>query len=85
VRHLDGDPKNNRPENLAWGTQEENWMDRRAHGRARDGEEHWASKLTNEERAHIRWAIEHGLCSARHASRVLGMSPASISALLHSK
>lgn len=33
VRHLDGNPKNNRPENLAWGTPAENAADRVRHGR----------------------------------------------------
>lgn len=32
-RHLDGDPTNNAPFNLAWGTDKENAADRRAHGR----------------------------------------------------
>jgi hypothetical protein len=27
VRHLDGNPRNNRPENLAWGTRRENYDD----------------------------------------------------------
>lgn len=85
VRHLDGDPTNNVPTNLAWGTQEENWQDRRAHGRARVGGEHWAAKLTDEERAHLRWALAMGLCSQRHAARALGMSQASISAIARSR
>jgi hypothetical protein len=33
-RHIDGNPKNDRPENLAWGTQSENQMDRHRHGTA---------------------------------------------------
>lgn len=33
VRHLDGDPTNNRPDNLRWGTAKENSADRIAHGR----------------------------------------------------
>lgn len=31
VRHLDGNGKNNRPDNLKWGTQEENTEDRYRH------------------------------------------------------
>jgi hypothetical protein len=31
IRHLDGNPKNNRLENLAWGTYKENAQDRELH------------------------------------------------------
>ena len=78
VRHLDGDRHNSPPINLAWGTQGENWQDRRAHGNGCEGEKHHAAKLTNEEREHLRWAISRGLCSQRHAARLLGMSQAAI-------
>jgi hypothetical protein len=84
VRHLDGDPENNLPTNLAWGTQEENWQDRKAHGHGCEGENHPMSKLSDEERSHIRWAVKKGLCSARLVARVLGMSPSSISNVLRS-
>lgn len=47
VRHLDGDSLNNRPENLDWGTKEQNAADRSAHGRA-SREAHPAGKLTEE-------------------------------------
>ncbi len=79
VRHLDGNPKNNAPENLRWGTQQENWQDRELHGRGIKGEKHHASKLTDEERKHLRWAVKAKLCSRRHAARMLGMSQSSIS------
>ena len=85
VRHLDGNPEHNKPENLAWGTQEENWQDRRVHGRAAVGEQHWAAKLTNAEREHLRWALEKGLCSQRHAARMLGLSQGTVYAIAHSK
>jgi hypothetical protein len=45
VRHLDGDSLNNHPENLDWGTKEQNAADRSAHGRA-SREAHPAGKLT---------------------------------------
>lgn len=85
VRHLDGTRTNNSPTNLCWGTQIENWADRKAHGRGCEGEKHHAAKLTDEERAHLRWAIEKGLCSRRHAARMLGMSQSSISASVRFK
>lgn len=45
VRHMDGNQENNRPENLDWGTQADNWQDRKAHGRGM-GQQHHAAKLT---------------------------------------
>ena len=78
VRHLDGNRQNSMPSNLAWGNQAENWLDRKAHGNGMEGEKHHAAKLTDEDRSHLRWAIQHGLCSQRHAGRVLGMSQAAI-------
>lgn len=81
VRHLDGNPNNNLPGNLCWGTQAENWQDRRIHGTASVGEKHPAAKLTDQEREHIRWAVSRGLCSRRHAARALGMSESAISGL----
>ena len=83
VRHLDGNKENNLPKNLKWGTQAENWNDKRVHGTASVGEKHWNSKFTDEERNHIRWAIEKGLCSQRHAARALGVSQFAIYNIVH--
>lgn len=82
VRHLDGDVTNSFPWNLAWGTQQENWHDRRAHGNGMEGEKHHAAKLTDVERASLRWAIQHGLCSQRHAARALGMTQSAVSQIM---
>lgn len=80
-RHLSGDPLNGRPSNLAWGTREDNWLDRKAHGRGCEGEKHHDAKFSDIERAHIRWAIERGLTSARAAARVLGVAQSTIHAI----
>lgn len=78
VRHLDGNPQHNTPENLCWGSQAENWQDRRAHGNGVEGEKHHAAKLTDDERSHLRWAIEKGLCSQRHAAKMLNITQSAI-------
>lgn len=83
VRHLDGKKENNVPKNLKWGTQREQWMDARRHGTSQEGERHWASKLSNNEREHLRWAVKVGLCSRRFAAEVLNMSQASVSYICH--
>ncbi len=85
TRHLDGNTKNNRPSNLAWGTQEDNWLDRKAHGHGISGEKHPMAKFTNEQRCHIRWAVKKGLCSQRHAARMLGVTQSCIYEIVHSK
>lgn len=85
TQHLDGNPANNKPANLRWGTQYENWQDRKRHGRGCEGEKHHAAKFTSPERAHIRWAIQKRLCSQRHAAEMLNVSQSSIGGIVHSK
>lgn len=46
VRHLEGDPANNKPKNLAWGTATENAADRKLHGRYAFGSRHPNAKLS---------------------------------------
>lgn len=54
-RHLDGNPVNNSVENLVWGTQSENWKDRRTHDMGDCfGERHYKAKLTLEQVERIR-------------------------------
>lgn len=83
VRHLDGNPSNNCAENLKWGTQAENWQDRKAHGNGIEGEKHRGSNFTDIERSHIVWAIEKGLCSQHHAARILGVPQQNIWQMCH--
>lgn len=85
VRHLDGNPLNGRPDNLAWGTRLENWQDRKAHGNGCAGGAHHLATFADEDRAHIRWAIEKGLTSQKHAARMLGCSPSQIQQMLGAK
>lgn len=83
VCHADGNRDNNAPSNLHWSTQQENWLDRKAHGRGIEGEKHHAARLTDIERGHVSWAVEKGLCSIKHAARMLGMAQSSIQQLVH--
>ena len=56
-RHLDTDTRNNQLKNLCWGTQQEDWNDRRKYGKVHLGERHWSNKLTEEQVKEIRNTI----------------------------
>lgn len=59
-RHLNGDPKDNRLENLKWGTNRENTQDRIEHGRmaGKRGLDHPRARLTVEQVLEIRKSTE---------------------------
>jgi hypothetical protein len=58
--HGDGNPSNNTPNNLRWGTYKENAADRMKHGRTHRGDTHRNSKLTNEKIIEIRTMYDDG-------------------------
>lgn len=53
-RHIDGDRTNNAAENLRWGTQSQNNLDKRLHGTAPAGERNPMSKLTDRQVSDMR-------------------------------
>lgn len=57
-RHLDNNPTNNVPWNLAWGTQAENMADKERHGTAQKGERNANAKLTADDVRAIRASTE---------------------------
>lgn len=75
VRHLNGEQSDNAPENLDWGTQEQNWLDRAAHGGGM-GEAHHNAKLTRCAVAEIRASSK----SQRTLSKEYGVTQSSIQA-----
>ena len=78
VRHLNGDPADDRPDNLAWGTPTENGADTIAHGRTTRGSKNAQAKLTLEQaqEAWTRYRKEGE--SAASIARDLGVSAACI-------
>ncbi len=58
ARHLDGNPKNNKADNLCWGTHQENEADKKRHGTRMVGSKHCLAKLTEAEVLEMRtlWA-----------------------------
>jgi len=60
VAHWDGDPSNNRVENLRWATREENEADKKRHGRHLAGERNHRAVFSAEEIVAIRAAHDDG-------------------------
>jgi hypothetical protein len=56
-RHLDGDPTNNRLDNLCWGTPKENCADRERHGTHVKGSDSYRAVLTEKEIPIIRYLL----------------------------
>lgn len=77
VRHLDGNPANNRADNLAWGTVAENAADRKVHGTQRTGGRHQYAKFTDEEASEIKRLSNAG-AGSRELSARFGCSPNTI-------
>jgi len=73
ARHLDGDRGNNRLENLAWGTPEENYTDRARHGKEARGERIGTSRLTEATVREIRRLYAAG-ATKRGLGRLFGVN-----------
>ena len=73
VRHLDGNPANNRLDNLAWGTQAENMQDMVRHGRSLRGTRNPNAKMTDNVVRAIRLLRAEGY-QLRPLAAFLGMS-----------
>lgn len=72
VRHLDGNPKNNSLENLAYGTRSQNHLDAYRHGGRPAGEDCHLAKISNAQAADLR-ALK-GFVSSRLAAEHFGLS-----------
>lgn len=78
VRHLNGNPRDNRLSNLTYGTPLENAADRSAHGTQTSGERHHRAKLTDEQVGIIRSRLSSGE-KARVIAEDFGVSRSCIS------
>lgn len=78
--HNDGDPTNNRLENLRWDTVLANKADRERHGRTARGERHGRSKLTVAQVAELRRLRAAGATQTSLAER-FGISQPHVSAI----
>ncbi len=83
-RHLDGNPKNNRVENVTWGTREENLADMVRHDTIPKGEHHCASKLTADDVIEIRELAARKV-SLRKIAAQFGVTSATIGDIVHGR
>lgn len=76
-RHRDGNPKNNRNDNLCWGTQAENLADRVEHGTANRGSRQGLAVLDEGKVKRIKELLKTGIVQRRIAEE-FGVSYATI-------
>ena len=76
-RHLNGSPRDNRPENLAWGTYAENEDDKMRHGRRPIGELVFGAKLSAGQVSDLRRRSAAGETGAAMA-RELGLNKSTV-------
>ena len=90
VRHLDGNPSNNKPENLKFGTAKENHLDNVKHGRnplevsCVKGENHPAAKLTDIETIYVKFIAENKMCTQNILAKTLNVTQPTISRIKNS-
>ena len=78
-RHLNGDPADNRLENLKWGTSKENSSDRLRHGTSNRGERNPMRKLTEDEVFQVRILCEHSDLLQREIGEMYGLKQQAVS------
>jgi hypothetical protein len=81
VAHNNGDPSDNRVENLRWATAKENIADRTAHGRTCIGEAQASAKLDSHTVKTIKKMKECGVFSAYETARLSCVSPSTINSI----
>jgi hypothetical protein len=82
--HRDDNPFNNRPENLYWGTPQQNMDDRTSNGSMLRGEQIAQSKLTEEQVLEIRALASSGIAQNKIAS-AFGICPPHVSDIVNRK
>ena len=81
TRHLNGIPSDNRPENLKWGTAQENRDDMIGHGTVMYGEKNHKSKFTEEDKVEVIRLWESGM-SQLDIGRKYGVRDSSVHKVL---
>lgn len=82
-RHRDGDPTNNRLENLVWGTRVENQHDRKRHGTDNSGVRHYRALLTEAQVQEIRQQYAAGGITQAALGEMYGVSHRAVSKVVN--
>ncbi len=82
--HHNGDPEDNRIENLRWDTRSSNHADKRIHGTSRSGEENPFSKLKADEVKDIRRMRSSGF-TLKDIAEAFGVTQSTVSAIARRK
>lgn len=85
IAHGDGNPTNNRPENLRYATREENEADKLLHGTDSRGIKHVSSKLTEAQVLQIRYTYRQGGTTQKALGAEYGVSGRNISGIVRGK
>jgi hypothetical protein len=84
VRHLDGNKHNNSPDNLCWGSHQENEHDAVLNGEKASGERNGFSKLTEIKVKEIKAMLSNGV-SQRKIAKQYGISQRNVSLINQGK
>lgn len=85
VRHLDGNPGNNRRSNLIYGTAKENARDRERHRRTLRGERHGSAKISDYEVERMRELHVKAALTQDALAKAFGISQQQVSNILRRK
>lgn len=84
VAHNDGNPGNNKVENLRWATHRDNQLDMFKHGTTKSGEKSITCKITKSQAVEIRDRVaKEGRGSQALISKELGLSKAQVSRIVN--
>ena len=81
VRHLNGNSRDNRPCNLAYGTPRDNWEDKILVNTATIGEKNGRAKLTNDQRREVYDLYAEG-CSQKKIAEQFGVTQGAVSKII---
>ena len=86
-RHLDGNPKNNKLDNLCWGNHSENQYDAVKHRTHVDnrGEKHGLAKLTEQDVRMIIYMYRTGLFLQKEIAKIYGIYQNTVSRIVNRK